>query len=62
MNQASKLDRILPLDVYQQVMQQGIRLHIDAEVPQNSARLQLAVRDNRTGFLGTLESPVLAAK
>jgi hypothetical protein len=61
-SQAMKLDRGFPPDVYQKLQQQGMRLHFDIDEPSGSNELHLAVRDDQTGYVGTLRVPVLSQK
>jgi hypothetical protein len=61
-SQALKLDRAFSLPTYQKIMEQGLRIHFDIDTPPESNELQLAVRDNRTGYIGTLYLPTAANK
>jgi hypothetical protein len=61
-SQALKLDRAFPPATYQKIMEQGIRIHFEIDTPPGSNELQLAVRDNRTGYMGTLRLPTVASK
>jgi VWFA-related protein len=45
-----------------QVKQKGLLLPIEVSLPPGSYSLRLAVRDNRTGYLGTLTAPLTLAK
>jgi hypothetical protein len=51
-----KLDRVVPVATYQRIAEQGLSVHIDIEPPTGSDQLHLAVRDNHTGYVGTLEA------
>jgi VWFA-related protein len=51
-----KLDRVVTVATYQQIAAQGLSVHIDVEPPSGSDQLRLAVRDNHTGYVGTLEA------
>jgi VWFA-related protein len=55
----TKLDRAFPEETYQKILQQGMRLHLDADAPPGANEWRLAVRDNRTGYIGTLRAPIL---
>jgi hypothetical protein len=55
-SQGTTLDRSFSKELYQKILQQGMRLHIDADFPPDVKELHLAVRDNRTGYLGTLKA------
>jgi VWFA-related protein len=50
----AKLDRAFPPEIFQQINREGMRLHIDVDEPTTSRDLRIAVRDNRTGYIGTL--------
>jgi hypothetical protein len=39
-----------------------MRLHFDIDEPSGSNELHLAVRDDQTGYVGTLRVPVLSQK
>lgn len=54
--QGTKLARDFPPNVYQKILQEGMRIHMDADLPPGTAVLRLAVMDNRTGYLGTLNA------
>jgi VWFA-related protein len=56
--QKTKLERVFPIETYKKIMQEGMRLHIDADELPDSSELQLAVQDNRTGYIGSLRAPV----
>jgi VWFA-related protein len=56
LSRGMKLDRIVPAATYQQIAEQGLSVHIDIEPPSGSGQLRLAVRDNHTGYVGTLEA------
>jgi VWFA-related protein len=57
-NRVMKVDKVLPLETYQQIMQQGLSVHLDVDTPPGKNLAWLAVRDNRTGYIGTLQAPV----
>jgi len=61
-SQAVKLDRAFPPGTYQKIMEQGLRIHFDIDTPPGCNELQLAVRDNRTGYMGTLRLPTAGNK
>ena len=56
LSRGMKLDRVVPAATYQQIVEQGLSIHIDIEPPSGSDQLRLAVRDNHTGYVGTLEA------
>jgi VWFA-related protein len=57
-NQVMKLDKVLPLQTYQQIMQQGLSVHMDVNTPRGKNLAWLAVRDNHSGYIGTLQAAV----
>jgi len=57
-NHVMKLDKVLPLETYQQIMQQGLSVHIDVDTPSGKNLAWLAIRDNHNGYVGTLQAPV----
>jgi VWFA-related protein len=59
-NKSMKVDQTFDAETYKKILQQGMLLHIDldtAVAPNNEVRL--AVRDNRTGYVGTLSAPAV---
>lgn len=59
-NKSMKVDQTFDADTYKKILQQGMLMHIDldsAVAPNNEVRL--AVRDNRTGNVGTLSAPAV---
>lgn len=57
-NTSMHADQVLNPEDYKQVMQRGMQLHMNLPLQENAAELRLAVRDNRTGFMGTLDAPL----
>ncbi len=53
-----KVDKVLPLEIYQQIVKQGLAVHLDVDTPPGKNLAWLAVRDNRNGYVGTLQAPV----
>ena len=51
-----KLDRVLDQATYQQILQQGLSVHVDVDTPPGNYQLHMAIRDNHTGYIGTLEA------
>ena len=47
---------------FAQVKQRGLMLPVEVSLPPGSYNLRLAVRDNHTGYLGTLTAPITLAK
>jgi VWFA-related protein len=56
LSRGMKLDRVVPVATYQQIAEQGLSVHIDIEPPAGSDQVRLAVRDNHTGYVGSLEA------
>jgi hypothetical protein len=48
------VDTPLPPTAYDRIREQGLPFHLEIKSPPADGRLHLAVRDNRTGLLGTL--------
>jgi VWFA-related protein len=57
-NTGQTVDATLTAEQFAQVQQQGLLLPIDVTVPAGEYDLRLAVRDNRTGYFGTLSAPL----
>ncbi len=56
-NHSQKIAQEFPDNVYQQIMQQGMLVHMDLDPPQGkNNQVRLAVRDNATGHIGTLNA------
>jgi VWFA-related protein len=59
-NHSLKVDQELKPEVYQQVLQRGMLVPMDLDIaPPTNAQLRLAVRDERTGFIGTAGGPLV---
>ncbi len=56
--QGTKLERAFAPDLYQRITREGMRLHLDANTPSEGDELLLAVRDNRTGYIGTIRARI----
>ena len=52
----------LEADQYAQVQQKGLIVPMEVQLAPGNYDLRLAVRDNRTGYLGSLTAPVSIAK
>ncbi len=52
------VDATLNPDQFAQVQQQGLLVPMEATLPAGEFELRLAVRDNRTGYFGTLNVPL----
>ncbi len=57
-NQSLKVDQAFDAATYNQIVQKGMLLHMDLNVPPGKNELRMAVRDNRTGNTGTLSAPI----
>jgi VWFA-related protein len=57
-SRSTKVARDFPGDVYQQILQQGMMVPLDVEVPGGGTQFRLAVRDNATGNIGSINAPV----
>jgi VWFA-related protein len=53
-----KVDKVLPLETYQQIVQQGLSVRLDVDTPPGKSLAWLAVRDNHDGYVGTLQASV----
>ncbi|HEV2469272.1 MAG TPA: VWA domain-containing protein [Candidatus Sulfotelmatobacter sp.] len=60
LEKGTKLQRAFPTDVYNQMLQKGIHIHLETDTPPSCQELGLAVRDNRTAYIGTLRAPLPA--
>jgi len=56
-----RVDAPLKAETYQQFLQQGLPFKLELELAPGRYQLRLAVRDNRTGYLGTMEVPLILA-
>lgn len=57
-NTGQTVDATLNPDQFAQVQQQGLVVPVEATIPAGELELRLAVRDNRTGYFGTLSVPL----
>jgi VWFA-related protein len=57
-NQSLKVDQAFDAATYQKIVEKGMLLHMDLNVPPGKNELRMAVRDNRTGNTGTLTAPL----
>jgi len=53
-----KVDRAFDTATYQQILDKGMMVPIDVEIPSGGNQLRLAVLDNKTGFIGTVSGPL----
>jgi hypothetical protein len=57
-NRVMKVDKVLPLDTYQQMIRQGLSVHLDVDTPPGRNVAWIAVRDNHNGYIGTLQASI----
>ena len=55
---STKVDRAFDAATYQQILDKGMMVPIDMEMPSGGQQLRLAVLDNKTGFIGTASGPL----
>jgi VWFA-related protein len=53
-----KVDRAFDAGTYQQILDHGMMVPLDIDVPAGTKELRLAVLDNRTGFIGSVSGPL----
>jgi len=53
-----KVDRAFDAGTYQQILDKGMMVPIDLDIPSGGNELRLAVLDNKTGFIGTVSGPL----
>ncbi len=53
-----KVDKSFDAATYQQIVDHGMMVPIDIEIPAGGKELRLAVLDNKTGFIGTVSGPL----
>jgi VWFA-related protein len=53
-----KVDRTFDAATYQQIVDHGMMVPIDMDIPAGGKELRLAVLDNKTGFIGTVSGPL----
>jgi len=56
-NHSQTVKQVFKPDVYQQVLQHGMMLHMDFDPAPGAAQVRLAVQDIRTGMVGTIDAP-----
>jgi len=57
-NRSIKVDRPFDAATYQQILDKGMMVPIDLDVPSGGKDVRLAVLDNKTGFIGTVSGPL----
>ncbi len=55
---STKVERTFDAATYQQILDKGMMVPIDMDVPAGGQELRLAVLDNKTGFIGTASGPL----
>jgi hypothetical protein len=55
---STKVDRTFDAATYQQLLDKGMMVPIDMELPAGNNQIRLAVLDNKTGFIGTASGPL----
>lgn len=61
-NVGKTVDATLEADQFSQVQQQGLLMPIEVQLGPGEYTLRLAVRDNRTGYVGTVNVPLTLGK
>jgi VWFA-related protein len=54
----TKVDQAFKPDIYEQIVQKGMMTPLDVDLPPNAREVRLAVRDERTGNVGTIDAPL----
>jgi VWFA-related protein len=57
-NRGIKVDRAFDAASYKQIMDKGMMVPIDMDVPPGGTEIRLAVVDNKTGYIGTVSGAV----
>jgi hypothetical protein len=58
-SKGTKVDQTFAADVYQRIQQKGMQVALDLDAPPGKDNeVRLAVRDNRTGYIGSLLAKV----
>jgi len=55
---STKVDNAFPQATYQQILDKGMMVPVDMDMPPGAKELRLAVLDNKTGMIGTVSGPV----
>ncbi len=48
------MNRAVSLGIYEQILEHGLMVLMELEIPTDGRELRLAVLDNQTDFIGTL--------
>ena len=59
-NRSMKVDRAFDVATFEQLRQHGLMLHMDLDPMPGNNQIRLAVQDNRTGMVGSLDAPAPA--
>ena len=54
----TKVDRAFDAATYQQIVDKGMMVPIDVDIPAGATELRLAVLDGKTGYIGTATGPI----
>jgi VWFA-related protein len=57
-NRGIKVDRAFDAASYKQILDKGMMVPIDMDMPAGGTEIRLAVVDNKTGFIGTVSGPL----
>jgi hypothetical protein len=57
-NRGIKIDRMFDAASYRQILDKGMMVPIDMDVPAGGTEIRLAVVDNKTGYIGTVSGAV----
>jgi hypothetical protein len=55
---STKVDRAFDAATYQQILEKGMMVPIDMDIPAGGKELRLAVLDHKTGLIGTVTGPI----
>jgi len=55
---SQRVDQSFNADVYKQIVEKGLLLHMDMDPQAGNNQLRLAVQDNQTGLVGTIDAPL----
>ena len=55
---STNVDKTFDAATYQQILDKGMMVPIDMEIPAGAREFRLAVLDNKTGFIGTASGPL----
>lgn len=55
---SQKVERAFSADIYKQIVEKGMLLHMDLDPQPGGAEIRLAVQDNKSGLVGTINAPL----